>query len=735
VALGVGLLLVSLAGINAVNAQNARYAWLESGAVAKPGPVATPAGRSAPNSLWWLLSGDYFGGRTIGRVDVAATGPSSPIPPGIPRLPGPGEYYASPALSRLLRTTPADQLAGRFPGRQVGTIGPAALPAPDSLLIIIGHTAGQPSHIPGATRVSRISTMPPSGCTGSACVFGIGINANGIDLTLAVVACGLLLPVLIFIGTATRLSSARREQRFAAMRLVGATPRQISAISAVESSVAAAAGVAVGFGLFFLLRRPLAAIPFTGAPFFPSDLSLNLPDILLAAAGVPVAAAVVARLALRRVQISPLGVSRRVTPRPPRAYRVIPLLAGLAELAYFVVAGNPETTRGQVEAYLPGFVLIMAGLVIAGPWLTMTGSRVMARRTSRPAILIAARRLADDPKAGFRAVSGLVLALFVTSVAVGVITTFVTRRDAPFGGTAARGILMEQFIYGPRPISVIAVKSSTLNRLRSVAGVEAAAVIHSDPLGITIPAGEVGMPRSFGSLPTGLISCAQLARMPELGRCPAGARAAALPAGGLPAPDSGAAPAAWPAADISAQRLQHVGIQSIAVRTNGSAAALERTRTALEAAYPYLGPPATIGEFRARDMRLTLDYERLADVMILTSLTIAGCTLAVSVAAGLTDRKRPFSMLRLTGAPLAMLGRVVTLESAAPLLTVAVVSIAVGFLAASLFLRSQLDYSLQPPGAEYYALVLAGLLVCVGIIASTVPLLKRITGPETARNE
>ena len=28
VALGVGLLLVTLAGINAVNAQNARYAWL-----------------------------------------------------------------------------------------------------------------------------------------------------------------------------------------------------------------------------------------------------------------------------------------------------------------------------------------------------------------------------------------------------------------------------------------------------------------------------------------------------------------------------------------------------------------------------------------------------------------------------------------------------------------------------------------------------------------------------------
>ncbi len=34
----------------------------------------------------------------------------------------------------------------------------------------------------------------------------------------------------------------------------------------MESTLAAIAGVAAGFGLFFVLRIPLAAIPFTGAP-------------------------------------------------------------------------------------------------------------------------------------------------------------------------------------------------------------------------------------------------------------------------------------------------------------------------------------------------------------------------------------------------------------------------------------------------------------------------------------
>lgn len=74
--------------------------------------------------------------------------------------------------------------------------------------------------------------------------------------------------------------------------------------------------------------------------------------------------------------------------------------------------------------------------------------RIMA---SRPGALIAARRLADDPRAGFRAVSGLVLALFVTTVAVALITTENAKRGGPVGGPAAANVLADQFTYGPGP--------------------------------------------------------------------------------------------------------------------------------------------------------------------------------------------------------------------------------------------------------------------------------------------
>ena len=138
-----------------------------------------------------------------------------------------------------------------------------------------------------------------------------------------------------------------------------------------------------------------------------------------------------------------------------------------AELTYFVAAGHPRTTGGQVQAFVPGFLLIMAGLVIAGPWLTMVAARLMARRARRPASLIAARRLADSPRAGFRAVSGLVIALFVTTVAVGVITTRVANRGAPSGSAAASDTLTAQLGYGQ---GEAAVRQRATRLLAPVAG-------------------------------------------------------------------------------------------------------------------------------------------------------------------------------------------------------------------------------------------------------------------------
>ena len=719
-ALGVGLLLITLAGINALNAQNARAAWLSTSV----NRADTGSGHATPDPLWWLSSTDQFGRQAIYRVDVAATGSRSPIPPGIPHLPGPGQFYASPALSRLLSSTPASQLSDRFGGRSAGTIGPAALPAPNSLIVIVGHTADQLSKAPGAEQIRSIQTSP--GGNGPA-----GYSSTDLEFILALGALALFFPLLIFIGTATRLSAARREQRFAALRLTGATPRQVSVISAVEASAAALAGVVIGFIVYFVLHPILVAIPsFTGTPFAPGDLSLSLADVLLVAIGVPAAAAAAARVALRRVQVSPLGVSRRVTPPAPRAYRVIPLLAGIGELGYFAGVGHPASSSAQVRAYFLGFLLIMAGLVIAGPWLTMAGSRVMGRRTGRPAMLIAGRRLSDNPRAAFRSISGLILALFITTASIGITTTIVADHGAPTGGVAATGTLADSFIAdetaaGQPLTSVTSVPAVVLAGLRSVHGVRGVTVIHADPLAATSP-------RENENDVPGLVSCAQLGDAPALGRCAAGAAVAVitLDLDGAATSRSQAA-AVWPAAALSAQRMQRLPVQTLVVSTNGSAAAIERARTALEIGFPFLGPPAPL----LSSQNSYAELQRMTDVVILASLVIAGCSLAVSAAGGLTDRKRPFSLLRLTGVQLGVLHRVVALETAVPLVLIAAVSAGTGLVAAELFLKSELGETLRPPDAGYYVVVLAGLVISLGVIASTLPLLKRITGPEAARNE
>jgi hypothetical protein len=228
---------------------------------------------------------------------------------------------------------------------------------------------------------------------------------------------------------------------------------------------------------------------------------------------VPTTAAVVARLALRRVTISPLGVTRRVTPAPPRARRVLPLLAGLAELGFFVAHGRPASIPGQVQAFVPSFALIMTGLIAAGPWPTMTGARVMARRASHPGALIAARRLADDPRAGFRAVSGLVLALFITTVAVALITAQNTKRSGPLDGTSASNLLVDQFAYGISTShgssrssqagsavgltlgSAPAPPAEVLARLRRISSTQGIAEFRADP-GLTMSSPQPGFPPS-----------------------------------------------------------------------------------------------------------------------------------------------------------------------------------------------------------------------------------------------
>ncbi|MFI9324178.1 FtsX-like permease family protein [Kitasatospora aureofaciens] len=717
VAIGVGLLLSTFSSMNAIDRANERQVWMNTG-------VQGATAATSADPLWWGARVDYYRGRTVFRADLAPTGPNSPVVPGLSRLPAPGEYYASPALEKLMRDTPAVELGDRFPGRLAGTLGDDGLPSPDSLAVVVGRTVEEVKALPRATTVTGVATALPADCE-SAC-YGAGVHGDRMVLVLTVVAAALIFPVLIFIGTATRLSAATREQRYAAMRLVGATPGQVSVMSAVESTVAAVIGTAVGFGLYFALKPVVAEVPFTGDRFFASDLSLTLPQVAVTVLGVPAAAALAARFALRRVTISPLGVSRRVTPKPPSPWRLIPLVAGLAELGYFV-GGKPATTNGQSTAYLTGFVLVMLGLMTAGPWLTMATAQAVARRTGRPASLIAMRRLSDDPRAGFRSVSGLVLALFVTTGTLAIMGTINANQSTLNGAPEVRkAIVAVPFGNKEDAVTLPSVPDRVLARARAVPGFQGIALIHDNPA--RIGAFQQGERRVVPSL----VNCAELAQIPVVGHCAPGAAVAAVdPYQLVDLLDSSGHE--WPAAAITGAEVAELPVRMLYATTDGSEAAKEQLRTLFMKEFPTY-EPRLAEDWASEGQKKLQSWRQLANVVLLTTLPIAGCSLAVSVVAGLSDRRRPFAMLRLTGAQLQLLRRVVGLESALPLLAVSALAIGAGFAAAEMFLKAQMSYDLVSPGLTYFGLVGFGLAASLAIIASTLPLLGRITGPESARN-
>jgi predicted lysophospholipase L1 biosynthesis ABC-type transport system permease subunit len=199
--------------------------------------------------------------------------------------------------------------------------------------------------------------------------------------------------------------------------------------------------------------------------------------------------------------------------------------------------------------------------------------------------------------------------------------------------------------------------------------------------------------------------------------------------------DSHASSTVWPSAHLAAAKAARLPVDAVVVETNGSSGSLERARTTLERAFPFQGTPVAVEAFDPSTARLLTMIQDMTDVVIVASLIIAACSLAVNIAAGLGERKRPFSLLRLTGVSTGILHRVVGLESALPLLLVAMVSIVVGLVSAALYLHSQVGIAFRVPGIAYWATVLGGLAASLAIIASTFPLLNRITGPEVARNE
>jgi hypothetical protein len=138
---------------------------------------------------------------------------------------------------------------------------------------------------------------------------------------------------------------------------------------------------------------------------------------------------------LRRVRISPLGVTRRAAKRRrPRAWRLVPLLAGaviVPHAATQVSESLRETGDSDPLMLFVGLLLIMVGVVLSGPWMTLMAAKLVARTTRNASSLLATRRLTDNPNRAFRTVSSLVLAVFIGSFVAAMVPALGRAQDPP----------------------------------------------------------------------------------------------------------------------------------------------------------------------------------------------------------------------------------------------------------------------------------------------------------------
>ncbi|TDC03418.1 ABC transporter permease [Nonomuraea longispora] len=389
VAVSTALLLFAVAANFAFEARGERGAW-RNPVPAASGAVAVQAARY-----------DYVRDQAITVVDLAALG-RAPAPPGMPRFPAPGEVWLSPALAELAARLPAAELADRYPD-PAGVLGDEALIHSDELVAVVGHEPGAPA-LTAKRSDDWVISKPPAKVADLA---GAPSEDSQAYRVLALIASVLMVvPLLVFGGAAARLTVARRDQRLAALRLVGATPGQVVAMTVAEAMIVALAGALVGTVAFAVAVPLLAGIEMQGGPWFAADLfpgPLVLAAVLVA---VPLLVGLSAVIGLRRVVVSPLGVARRETPPAMRFVRVLALLA--------VLAVFPMLTRGSsvtVIAVALGLAFLCVNL--AGPWVVGMIGRITAASARRPARLLAGRRLVDDPRSAWRTVGGVALTGFV----------------------------------------------------------------------------------------------------------------------------------------------------------------------------------------------------------------------------------------------------------------------------------------------------------------------------------
>jgi ABC-type lipoprotein release transport system permease subunit len=745
VGLGVALLLIGLGVGPALEARDGRERAREPAVVTNPSPESY---------LLQAVAFDRFHGRRLLRLRLAPVGPRPPLPPGLERLPRPGEVAVSPELARLLRSPEGALLRPRVPGRIVALIGKDGLAWPGELLAYGGAARAEATEEAGFYPVLAYRSVERAGPR---------VPAE-IKLMILIAVLGLLVPTLAFVAASSRVAAAARERRLAAIRLVGATPGQARLLAAVESALAAAIGCVVGVALFFALRPFAAPLAPAGHELFASDLAPPVVQAIGLLLAVPLLAVGAALFALRRVELNPLGIVRRGRVRRAGPLRAVPLVLGFAVLgAAWLARGDvtePSSRGDETLTFVlvgSGFVLVLLGVLAVTPWLSLLAARLIARRSQNVGTLIAARRLLLEPATAARLVSGAVLAVFVATVTHAFLPSLLgasqsqtevvaaTKPGTLFVGT---GVAPNELttalegVSGVRTVAPLGAASALTPAPRSSLG-GPSDVLVADCMVLNRvlirPLPRCGLARGYRFVPHpqyaphfGAATTVALMVDPDRSQKTVALR---LPDTLTPAParelfgDDVSVLLAPEIVPSGAALRTRLGL----VATDGKEETVERVRNALaraeiradvETAVEHVGD-------QSKEMRGVVALINLGTLLV---LVIAAAGLLVASVDSVLERRRPLAVLAAVGTPATLLRRSVLLQSAIPLVCGLAVAASTALLTSMLILAVNGE-ALELPLRALGALTAIALLAVLGVVALTLPMLARSIRPETLRAE
>lgn len=367
---------------------------------------------------------DAIGHTPLRRIAVGGVRPDTQVPPGLARLPAPGEAVVSPALAELIR---ADARArDRFPQTVIGTIGRPGLVAPNELRAYVGVAADDP----GLDEQRALTGF------GGPLRFGRGDQMSDPDVfgpaRYAALAFALfvLVPFGVFLATCARLSATTRDRRIASLRLLGVSARQAAVINAVETGVVAGGGAVLGAVLYGVLAPLSTGWPVGRLQWFADDVAVAPWQLAVVVAGTAGFAVAVGVLAGRRARLDPLGVRRGAPASRPTPWRLGPLLLGLAAAAF--AAKYDGISVDKRALWLIGAVLLTGlGLAIALPALSYAAAGLVRRLPAAPVWLeLAAARVRHSPGVAPRLVASLTVAIFAAGLGTLTITLVADDLDA-----------------------------------------------------------------------------------------------------------------------------------------------------------------------------------------------------------------------------------------------------------------------------------------------------------------